>query len=116
MSSKFATGSRALGTCDMCAQVYLLKELRPEIYNQRPTGFLVCADCWDLDQPQLQLGKVPINDPQALRNPRVDTNLIQSRELWGWAPVGNDSTDITCQDGVVSVDGQTQFPNRQVSP
>lgn len=116
MADKFASGRWALGTCDMCAQVYKLRELRPEIYNQRPTGFLVCESCWDLDNPQLQLGKFPINDPQALRNPRIDTNLLQSRELWGWSPVGNESTEIICQDGVVKVNGDFQYPNRQVSP
>ena len=94
MGNKFASGRRALGTCDMCAGVYLLKELKVEIYDQRPTGFLVCEECLDIDQPQLQLGKIPINDPQALRNPRVDTNLVQSRDLWGWSPVGNQSTQV----------------------
>lgn len=116
MSSKFASGRYALGTCDMCAQVFLLHELKPEIYNQRPTGFLVCESCWDLDQPQLQVGKYPINDPQALRNPRVDTNLSESRELWGWRPVGNESTNAEAKDGTVSVNGQFQYPNRQVNP
>jgi hypothetical protein len=116
VGDKFAVGRRALGTCDMCAQVYLLHELRKEIYNQRPTGFLVCEDCFDIDNPQLQLGKFPINDPQALRNPRVDTHLIQSRELWGFGPVGNESTDITCKDGVVSVNGVSQPPVRVETP
>lgn len=116
MSDKYAIGRRALGTCDMCAQVYLLHELRPEIYNQRPTGFLVCESCWDLDNPQLQIGKYPINDPQALRNPRTDTNLIQSRELWGWAPVGNESTQAVCRDGRVYVNGTFNYPVREVSP
>lgn len=116
MADTFASGRYALGTCDMCAGVYMLKDLRPEIYNQRPTGFLVCEECWDLDNPQLQLGKFPINDPQALRNARVDTNLIQSRELWGWNPVGNESTNIVCEDGAVTVNGQFQYPNRQESP
>ncbi len=116
MGDTFARGRYALGTCDMCAGVYLLSELRPEIYNLRPTGFLVCEECWDLDNPQLQLGRFPINDPQALRNARVDTNLIQSRELWGWSPVGNQSTNIVCQDGAVQVNGQFQYPNREITP
>jgi hypothetical protein len=116
MTSRFAAGRRAKGTCDMCAGVYLLHELRPEIYNQAPTGFLVCSSCWDLDNPQLQLGKFPINDPQALRNPRVDTNLIQSRQLWGWSPVGNASTQSQVYAGFVSVNGQFQFPNTQENP
>lgn len=116
MTSKFAQGSRALGTCDMCAQVYRLHELRPEIYNQRPTGFLVCSECLDIDQEQLQVGKWPINDPQALRNPRVDTNLLMSRALWGFGPVGNGSTQITASSGVVSVNGAMYYPVRQINP
>lgn len=116
MADVFAPGKRALGTCDMCAQVYLLKELQPEIYNQRPTGFLVCEDCWDVDNPQLQLGRFPINDPQALRNPRVDTNLLESRQLWGWNPVGNTSTQTFVREGNVSVNGTFNYPNRQVNP
>lgn len=116
MAETFSSGRWALGTCDMCAQVYLLKELRPEIYNQRPTGFLVCDDCWDVDNPQLQLGKYPINDPMALRNPRVDTNLLQSRELWGWKPVGNESTFSQVETGDILVNGSFQFPNRQQNP
>lgn len=114
MGDKFAAGRRALGTCDMCAQVFLLHELRPEIYNRRPTGFLVCSDCWDLDNPQLQLGSFPINDPMALFNPRVDTHLIESRELWGWHPVGNQSTFVATRDGAVRVNGEFQYPNRQI--
>lgn len=116
MTSKFATGSRALGVCDMCAGVYLLKELRPEIYNQRPTGFLVCEVCLDIDQEQLQVGKYPVNDPQALRNPRVDSHLLESRALWGWAPVGNQSTEINALSGVVSVNGAMYYPVRQINP
>lgn len=116
MADKFSSGRWALGTCDMCAQVFKLHQLRPEIFNLRRTGFLVCEACWDLDQPQLQVGKYPINDPQALRNPRVDTHLIESRELWGWAPVGNESTNIVCEDGNIQVNGLFQYPNRQVSP
>lgn len=112
----FALGRHALGTCDMCAGVYLLRELRPEIYNLRPTGFLVCDECWDLDNPQLQVGRVPIFDPEALRNPRADTHLTESRELWGFNPVGNQSTNVLCQDGTVSVNDLFQFPNREVTP
>lgn len=116
MSNKFAPGRSAKGTCDMCAQVYLLRELKVEIYNQRPTGFLVCSDCLDVDNPQLQLGKFPINDPQALYQPRVDTNVLQSRELWGWSPVGNTSTTIVCRDGGVRVNGTFYNPVRENTP
>lgn len=115
MGDKFSSGKWALGTCDMCAQVYLLNDLKPEIYNQRPTGFFVCDDCWDVDNPQLQVGRYPINDPQALRMPKPDTNLVQSRALWGWDPVGNESTQAVCRDGRILVNGSFNYPVREVT-
>jgi hypothetical protein len=34
-------------------------------------------------------GMYPVNDPQAVRNPRPDTNLEEQRDYqWGWHPVG----------------------------
>lgn len=98
---EYASGRWANGTCDMCGGVYKLKELQKEIYDQKPTGFLVCYECFDVDQPQLQLGRWPINDPQALRNPRTDLNLPQERVLWGFNPVGNPSTDLNTYAGTI---------------
>jgi hypothetical protein len=62
---------------------------------------MVCPECWDPDQPQLMLGTFPVDDPQALRNPRKDTTYVTSgvnangynaggsRDIqWGWNPVG----------------------------
>ena len=62
---------------------------------------LVCKECWEPDQPQLQLGMYPVDDPQALRNPRPDNTYVQSGVMsdgsigegsrniqWGWNPVG----------------------------
>lgn len=103
MSSTFASGRHALGTCDMCAGVFKLKELRWEISNQRRTGFRVCSECLDKDNPQLQLGKTPIDDPQALRDARPDTNVMVSRGLFGWDPTGNPSTTSYCYAGTVTV-------------
>ena len=53
--SRFAEGKHAYGFCDMTGFRYKLKDLVPEIVNQRPTGFLVGKDVVDPDQPQLQL-------------------------------------------------------------
>jgi hypothetical protein len=39
---------------------------------------MVCKACWDPDQPQLQLGMYPVDDPQALRNPRPDNTYYQA--------------------------------------
>ncbi len=58
---------------------------------------MVCRECYDEDHPQLQLGKIPVYDPQALRNARPDTTYYApgnegaggSRQIqWGWNPVG----------------------------
>jgi hypothetical protein len=82
----------------------LLKKLKTEIIKQRKYQLLVCPECWDPDQPQLMLGTFPVEDPQALRNPRRDTTYITSgnnvngypaggsRDIqWGWYPVGGAS-------------------------
>jgi hypothetical protein len=39
----------------------------------RDTNIKACSECWDGDHPQLKLGEFPVNDPQALRDPRPDT-------------------------------------------
>ena len=69
MGRPFASGRKALGICDRCGFQYLLHQLRPEVVDLNETNLLVCPTCWDPDQPQLQLGRWPVDDPQALRNP-----------------------------------------------
>ena len=101
MGNRFASGKRAIAMCDRCGQQYLLKQLKTEIIKQRKYQLLVCPECWDPDQPQLMLGTFPVDDPQALRNPRKDTTYVTagvnsigsltggSRDIqWGWNPVG----------------------------
>ena len=64
-------------------------------------NILVCPECWEEDHPQLLLGMYPINDPQALQNPRPDNSYVTSGVgtdgyasggsriiQWGWNPVG----------------------------
>lgn len=101
----FANKRYANGVCDMCGQVFKLRVLRREVYNQKFTGFLVCDSCWDEDNPQLQLGRFPIIDPQALDNPRPDAGREDSRIIWNWNPVGNPSTQLQALVGRVSVNG-----------
>jgi len=101
MANRFASGNRAIAMCDRCGQQFKLKQLRTEIIKQRKYELLVCSECFDPDQPQLMLGTFPIDDPQALRNPRRDTTYFVSglnddgnlsggsRDIqWGWNPVG----------------------------
>jgi len=86
---KFTTGKHAIAECDRCGFRYKLKELKPTRVNDRETGLRVCPTCWEGDHPQNDLGKYPVNDPQAVENPRPDNSVPESNYFqWGWAPVG----------------------------
>ena len=104
MSNRFASGKNSIAMCDRCGARYKLTELRKEIIKTKTYNLLVCSSCWDPDQPQLQLGMYPVDDPQAVRNPRNDTTYVTagvnsagnltggSRDIqWGWNPVGGSS-------------------------
>lgn len=101
MPNRFASGKRAIAECDRCGQRYKLKQLRKLVIKTKLTNILVCPECWEPDHPQLQLGMYPVDDPQALRDPRRDNSYFQSgidddgypgegsRVIqWGWNPVG----------------------------
>ena len=90
MSEAFARGKLALGICDRCGWQYLLSELKDEIVDQKKTNILVCSTCLDVDHPQLRLGKTPVYDPQALRNPRPDsrTDVVPNKVLTGYTANG----------------------------
>jgi hypothetical protein len=101
MGNRFASGKIAIAICDRCGFRFRLRELRTLIVKTKQVNMLVCKQCWEPDQPQLQLGMYPVDDPQALRNPRNDNTYYQSgttstgsigegsRNIqWGWNPVG----------------------------
>jgi hypothetical protein len=113
MGNRFASGKYAIAQCDRCDQRFKLKILKTEIIKTKNYNLLVCPACWDPDQPQLQLGMFPVDDPQALRNPRPDRSYVLSGTSglqivptgsgplgtgtveggsrifqWGWNPVG----------------------------
>ena len=95
-------------------QRYKLKQLKPLVIKTKVTNILACPTCWVPDQPQLQLGMYPVNDPQAVRDPRPDVSYYVSGNTglftsdvastnvnnagvpsggsriiqWGWNPVG----------------------------
>lgn len=104
MTVKFALGKRAFGFCDQCGFRYDLAELKPQVIKGLPTNLLVCEECNDQDHPQYFLGMVPINDPQALRNPRPDTSEDEANILWGWDPVGNPAVYMTASLGSIKVE------------
>lgn len=99
MGSNYASGKNAIAQCDRCGFRYKLKQLKQLVIKTKNVNILVCPDCWEPDQPQLQLGMYPVTDPQAIRNPRPDLGYYQSGTggdggsrvfQYGWAPVGLD--------------------------
>jgi hypothetical protein len=101
MANAFSSGKNSIAECDRCGQRFKLKELRTETKKLKFTNVLVCHMCYDPDQPQLQLGMYPVDDPQAVRNPRPDRSYYASGLLvdgylgegsrvfqWNWNPVG----------------------------
>lgn len=114
MASNFASAKHSIAECDICGQRYKLKQLKPLTIKTKITNILACPECWNPDQPQLQLGMYPVNDPQAVRNPRPDVSYLVSGQSglqivdnntnaqdafgypeggsrvfeWGWNPVG----------------------------
>lgn len=118
MPSKYASGKYSIAECDRCGQRYKLKELKKLVVKTKLTNVKVCPSCWDPDHPQLQLGLYPVNDPQAVSEPRPDVSyrasgtsglqtIINSSSgfygvgtpeagsrifQWGWNPVGGSSS------------------------
>lgn len=117
MASKFSSGKYSIAECDRCGFRYKLKQLKRLVIKTKNINILVCPTCWEPDQPQLSLGLYPVNDPQAVRNPRPDTSYFTagttglqlqpgpgpngigdlsggSRVIqWGWNPVGGARQD-----------------------
>ena len=104
MPTKYASGKYSIAECDRCGQRYKLSELKKEVIKTKLFQIKVCPTCWDPDQPQLSLGLYPVNDPQAVREPRPDVSYVASgtdingypsggsRDIqWGWNPVGGAS-------------------------
>lgn len=96
MANQFSSGKNSIAECDRCGFQYKLSALKELIIKTKNINILVCEACWEPDQPQLLLGLYPVEDPQAVRNPRPDTTYYTqtgSRRIqWGWAPVGGASS------------------------
>ena len=81
MSNQFSSGKNSVGICDRCSFRFPLEELHFQVVKQKLTGLKVCSTCMDIDQEQLLVGSVPVSDPQAVRNPRPDPSMADSRTL-----------------------------------
>jgi hypothetical protein len=133
MPNQFASGKYAIAECDRCGQRYKLKELRKLTIKTKQVAIKVCPECWEEDQPQLQIGMYPVNDPQAVREPRPDVSYTLSGTSglqtnvsggtgqtglgtpeggsrifqWGWNPVGGSrffDVDLTPNNLVLAVE------------
>jgi hypothetical protein len=89
MGRKYTSGKHAIAECDRCGFQYKLHELKDLFIKTIETNIKVCKECWEPDHPQNMQGMYPVDDPQAVRDPRPDTNLAVQRDYqYGWNPVG----------------------------
>jgi hypothetical protein len=79
MPNKFSSGKFAIAQCDRCGFRFKLSKLKTLVIKTKAVNIRVCHECWEADHPQLKLGMFPVNDPQAVRNPRPDTDYPESR-------------------------------------
>jgi hypothetical protein len=96
MPNKYSSGKFAIAECDRCGQRYKLKELRKLVVKQQMKNIKVCPECWEPDQPQLSLGMYPVDDPQAVREPRPDVSYTVS----GSSGLQINGTNSTTEQGV----------------
>jgi hypothetical protein len=116
MSNKFTAGRIAIAECDRCGQQYKLKQLKELVIRTKKTNMLVCPTCWEPDHPQNMQGMYPVEDPQAVRNPRRDTTYLVSglnylgdpsggsRDIqWGWSPVGLGGNNVLTPNDLLAI-------------
>jgi hypothetical protein len=105
MGNRYTSGKNSIAECDRCGQRFKLTVLKKEVVRTKTYNLLVCPECWDPDHPQLLQGMYPVDDPQAVRNPRPDQSYYQSGITsdgslgggsrvfqWGWNPIGGASS------------------------
>ena len=101
MPTKYASAKNSIAQCDRCGFRYKLKELKRLVIKTKNVNILVCTECWEPDQPQLSLGLYPVNDPQAVRNPRPDSPGYFQSGLTGIQITSGTGNDVN-QTGVPS--------------
>ena len=101
MPSKYASAKNSIAQCDRCGFRFKLKQLKTLVIKTKNVNILVCPECWEPDQPQLSLGLYPVNDPQAVRNPRPDSPSYFQAGLTGIQIQSGTGNDVD-QTGVPS--------------
>lgn len=67
--TRFVSDEQIPAICPRCGFRYKLSQMREEIFDQRPTGRRVCPDCWDLDDPHLEIKNIDVTDQGTVRDP-----------------------------------------------
>ena len=89
MGRKYTSGKHSIAECDRCGFQFKLKDLKKLTIKTTDTEIKVCKECWEPDHPQNMQGMYPVDDPQAVEDPRPDRNLAEQRDYqYGWNPVG----------------------------
>jgi hypothetical protein len=101
MPTKFASAKNSIAQCDRCGFRFKLKQLKQLVIKTKNVNILVCPECYEPDQPQLSLGLYPVNDPQAVRNPRPDSPGYFQSGLTGIQVIPGTGDDVD-QTGVPS--------------
>lgn len=70
--TRYTSGKNAPGICDICGWKYKLHQLEYQVVNRVRTGVRACPTCISEDHPQLQVGRLRVVDPQAVKDPRPD--------------------------------------------
>jgi hypothetical protein len=96
MPNKYSSGKYSIAECDRCGQRFKLTQLRKLTIKIKLVDIKVCPSCWEPDQPQLSLGMYPVDDPQAVREPRPDV----SYQVSGGSGLQINGTNDTTLEGV----------------
>lgn len=102
MATRFASYKRAFGFCDRCGQRCDLKVMTYTYILGQRQNIKVCRECRDYRNGDNEAywwgilgGQKVANDPQALRNPRPDTNRNDSCSDFSFNPVATQQLNFS---------------------
>lgn len=111
MATRFASSKGKISFCDKCGFRYPLDKLSKYTIMGKVINSKVCPECYDPDHPQ---NFIPIltppmlnNDPQALREPRPDTNRNDSCSDFAYNPVATQQLTFTLSN--VAITGYSSY-------
>lgn len=107
MPNRFSSAKFSISQCDRCGFRFKLTKLKSLTIKTKNVNILVCQECWETDHPQLKLGMYPVNDPQAVRNPRPD--FAEYPESRSYTEVINNGAGISLTVGILTISGEVFY-------